>query len=43
MFLFRLALELGKTIRELEEEMSMSELMEWVVYLNYVDDLKKGE
>ena len=36
--MFRLALELGKTVRELEQELTQSEFNEWVAYFKLIDE-----
>jgi hypothetical protein len=36
--MFRLALDLGKTIQEIERETSSSELIEWVAYYELLQE-----
>lgn len=38
MFLFSLAKELKRTVREIERDMDAAELMEWVAYFKASDD-----
>jgi hypothetical protein len=42
-FLFALARELGKTVGELLDTMDSSELVEWRVYFDLVDEHRKSE
>jgi len=43
--LFKLAVELGKTVQQLENELSSTELNEWIAYFEYLskNNSKKGE
>lgn len=38
--IFRLALELKKTVREIETEMSSSEFFEWIAYFEWLESQK---
>jgi hypothetical protein len=32
---------LGKTVRELGEELTVSEVKEWIAYFNYLDETRE--
>ena len=42
-FLFRLAKDLGKTVSELEAELSTKEFVEWIAYYNAVAKAEERE
>lgn len=39
--MFRLALSLGKTVGELEQELTMSEFNEWIAYFEFMDETRE--
>ena len=43
LFLFRLAKDLGKTVGELEAELSTREYVEWIAYYNAVAKAEERE